>query len=265
MTGRELLRRVERLGCAVRPPARFARDRPLPGRVPDRDPDPPRPGHPDRHAAEHRACARAVPRRGVAAMSRTKNYVAVYERDPESDAWLVHIKGIAGCQTYGRSLRQAEDRIREALALWLDRDPDGLIDHTASGRQSLRVSRSKRRKPAATQSEASGACDVDDDEGSQAPRPHGPQPSRRRRHPRHLSPTCPAAAYRVRDASTVGSSERVGGPDRKPCSRRLCVPMRVRRTEAASGSWRYSKSELSEVHSLPAARVARLQPRIRRP
>jgi predicted RNase H-like HicB family nuclease len=59
-------------------------------------------------------------------MSRTKNYVAVYERDLESDAWLVHIKGIAGCQTYGRSFRQAEDRIREALALWLDRDPDGL-------------------------------------------------------------------------------------------------------------------------------------------
>jgi predicted RNase H-like HicB family nuclease len=59
-------------------------------------------------------------------MSRTKNYVAVYERDPESDAWLVHIKGIDACQTYGRSLRQAEDRIREALALWLDREPDGL-------------------------------------------------------------------------------------------------------------------------------------------
>ena len=60
-------------------------------------------------------------------MSRTKNYVAVYERDPESDAWLVHIKGIAGCQTYGRSLRQAEDRIREALALWLDRGREDLV------------------------------------------------------------------------------------------------------------------------------------------
>ena len=59
-------------------------------------------------------------------MSRTKNYVAVYERDPESYAWLVHIKGVAGCQTYGRSLRQAEDRIREALALWLDRGADDL-------------------------------------------------------------------------------------------------------------------------------------------
>jgi predicted RNase H-like HicB family nuclease len=62
----------------------------------------------------------------VAAVNRTRNYVAVYERDPESDAWLVHIRGIAGCQTYGRSLRQAEDRIREALAVWLDCDVDHL-------------------------------------------------------------------------------------------------------------------------------------------
>lgn len=59
-------------------------------------------------------------------MTRTKSYVAVYERDSEADAWLVNIKDINGCQTYGRSLRQAENRIREALALWLDRDPDGL-------------------------------------------------------------------------------------------------------------------------------------------
>ncbi|MGQ0825527.1 MAG: type II toxin-antitoxin system HicB family antitoxin [Actinomycetota bacterium] len=59
-------------------------------------------------------------------MTRTRNHVAVYERDPESDAWLVRIKGIAGCHTYGRTLRQAEGRIREALALWLDLDPDGL-------------------------------------------------------------------------------------------------------------------------------------------
>jgi predicted RNase H-like HicB family nuclease len=62
----------------------------------------------------------------VAAVSRTKNYVAVYRRDPESDAWLVHVKGIPGCHTYGRTLRQAEARIQEALALWLDRDPETL-------------------------------------------------------------------------------------------------------------------------------------------
>ena len=59
-------------------------------------------------------------------MTRTKNYVAVYERDPESDAWLVRIKAIPGCHTYGRTLRQAETRIREALAVWLDREPEGL-------------------------------------------------------------------------------------------------------------------------------------------
>jgi predicted RNase H-like HicB family nuclease len=59
-------------------------------------------------------------------MTRSKRYIAGYERDPESDAWLVRIKGIPGCHTYGRTLRQAEGRIREALGAWLDCDPDGL-------------------------------------------------------------------------------------------------------------------------------------------
>jgi predicted RNase H-like HicB family nuclease len=60
-------------------------------------------------------------------MSRTKNYVAVYEHDAEDDVWLVHIKGLDGCQTFGRSIRQAESRIREALAVWLDVEPDSLV------------------------------------------------------------------------------------------------------------------------------------------
>lgn len=62
----------------------------------------------------------------MAAMSPKKTYVAVYERDPEDDAWNVHIQDLDGCQTYGRSLRQAQARIREALGLWLDRDPEQL-------------------------------------------------------------------------------------------------------------------------------------------
>ena len=59
-------------------------------------------------------------------MSRTKNYVAVFEHDADEDVWLVRIKGVEGCQTYGRSIRQAQARVREALAAWLDRDPDEL-------------------------------------------------------------------------------------------------------------------------------------------
>ena len=63
---------------------------------------------------------------GMAVMSGTKTYMAVVERDPDSDAWLVYIEGIEACHTYGRTLRQAESRIREALGAWLDRDPSRL-------------------------------------------------------------------------------------------------------------------------------------------
>jgi predicted RNase H-like HicB family nuclease len=60
-------------------------------------------------------------------MSPKKTYVAVYGRDPEDDAWNVHVQDLDGCQTYGRSLRQAQARIREALGLWLDRDSQQLV------------------------------------------------------------------------------------------------------------------------------------------
>lgn len=56
-------------------------------------------------------------------MTTNKTYTAVYEHDDTDDAWIVHIKGIAGCHTYGRSLRQAQGRIREALAVWFDQEP----------------------------------------------------------------------------------------------------------------------------------------------
>lgn len=59
-------------------------------------------------------------------MSRLANYVAAYEYDGDDDVWLVHIKGVDGCQTYGRTRRQAEARIREALAAWLDKAPEEL-------------------------------------------------------------------------------------------------------------------------------------------
>ena len=59
-------------------------------------------------------------------MASPPAFTALYERETESDAWLVRIEGIDGCHTYGRTRTEAEQRIREALALWLDRDAAGL-------------------------------------------------------------------------------------------------------------------------------------------
>jgi predicted RNase H-like HicB family nuclease len=60
-------------------------------------------------------------------MTRTKNYVAVFERDAKENVWLVHIKDLEDCHTYGRTIRQAAARIREALAAWLNRSPEELV------------------------------------------------------------------------------------------------------------------------------------------
>ena len=60
-------------------------------------------------------------------MTRTRNYVAVFERDAKENVWLVHIKDLEDCHTYGRTIRQAAARIREALAAWLNRSPEELV------------------------------------------------------------------------------------------------------------------------------------------
>ncbi len=102
-------------------------------------------------------------------MARAKNYVAVYERDPESDAWLVHIKGIDGCHTYGRTLRQAEARILEALALWLDRElgdlvitpewPDDLVEIATEVSQARDTAAATAQKAGATTAKAAKKLD----------------------------------------------------------------------------------------------------------
>jgi len=56
-------------------------------------------------------------------MTSSKTYTAIYDYDADDHAWNVRIKGLTGCQTYGRSIRQAQSRIREALSLWLDTAP----------------------------------------------------------------------------------------------------------------------------------------------
>jgi predicted RNase H-like HicB family nuclease len=56
----------------------------------------------------------------MASMTSSKTYTAIYDYDADDNVWNVRIKGLSGCQTYGRSIRQAQSRIREALAVWLD-------------------------------------------------------------------------------------------------------------------------------------------------
>ena len=49
---------------------------------------------------------------------------AVLERD--DGVWLVHVVGEAGCHSWGRTIREAEKRIREAWAAWTDHAGDEL-------------------------------------------------------------------------------------------------------------------------------------------
>src|SRR4051812_47131599 len=46
-------------------------------------------------------------------------YRAVYEREPDR-RWTVTIPSIPGCHSYGRTIAQARERIREALGLFVN-------------------------------------------------------------------------------------------------------------------------------------------------
>jgi predicted RNase H-like HicB family nuclease len=46
-------------------------------------------------------------------------YRAVFEREPDGH-WTVEIPKVKGCHSYGRTIGQARERIREALALFVD-------------------------------------------------------------------------------------------------------------------------------------------------
>ncbi len=47
-----------------------------------------------------------------------KTFTVIYEQDPEG-TWVASVRGVRGCHTQGRSIRQARNRIREALALFV--------------------------------------------------------------------------------------------------------------------------------------------------
>jgi predicted RNase H-like HicB family nuclease len=51
---------------------------------------------------------------------------AVYAHDSAEDAWLVCVEGLDGCHTYGRTKPEAAERIEEALAVWLEKEPSAL-------------------------------------------------------------------------------------------------------------------------------------------
>jgi predicted RNase H-like HicB family nuclease len=46
-------------------------------------------------------------------------YRAVFEREPDG-RWTVEIPKVKGCHSYGRTIGQARDRIREALGLFVE-------------------------------------------------------------------------------------------------------------------------------------------------
>lgn len=47
-----------------------------------------------------------------------KTFRVVYEREPDG-RWTVHAPDLTGCHTHGRTIEQARERIREALALFV--------------------------------------------------------------------------------------------------------------------------------------------------
>jgi predicted RNase H-like HicB family nuclease len=48
-----------------------------------------------------------------------KTYRVVYEPD-ESGHWIASVPSVRGCHTYGTSIKQARERIREALGLFVE-------------------------------------------------------------------------------------------------------------------------------------------------
>lgn len=76
-----------------------------------------------------------------------KTYTAIFERG-ETGVWLARIPSIRGCHTYGRTLEQARNRLREALGLWIDRPEQAVIEEEIRLPVELRraVQRSRRTR-----------------------------------------------------------------------------------------------------------------------
>jgi predicted RNase H-like HicB family nuclease len=99
-------------------------------------------------------------------------YKAIFERD-ESGAWLAHVPSVRGCHTYGRTLRQARSRLREALGLWIARPERATImedirlpaDLRAAVQRSRRTRERAERQRENAQEETRAAAEALVDEG----------------------------------------------------------------------------------------------------
>lgn len=76
-------------------------------------------------------------------------YKVVYDRD-ESGAWVAKVPSVPGCHSYGRTIEQARERVREALDLWVrDASSAYLVDEVrlpARLRASVTRARVARKK-----------------------------------------------------------------------------------------------------------------------
>ena len=84
-------------------------------------------------------------------------YKVIYKRD-ESGAWIAHTPGVPGPHSYGRTIEQARERIREALGLWVANPRTAeLVDDIrlpAKLRRSVRKARVARKRADAVQAKA---------------------------------------------------------------------------------------------------------------
>jgi len=79
---------------------------------------------------------------------KTKRRRVVFERDTDG-WWVAWVPGVPGCHTQGRTLAQARERIKEALAVSLDKEelPDLVetirfpkdVDHVLSSFREIRA------------------------------------------------------------------------------------------------------------------------------
>jgi len=60
-------------------------------------------------------------------MVKVVTYRAVYEREPDR-RWTVRIPDVPGCHSYGRTIAQARERIREALGLFVNNSETAEIE-----------------------------------------------------------------------------------------------------------------------------------------